>query len=450
MKNILTIAGIISLSTLAFADNEDFSGQILSGQDLSNNSYINTNFSNAELDYTKFSNSTLTGANFTDSTITSANFSGVIGFTEEQLKSTKSYKDKNLRGITLSDNDFSGWDFSGQNLEYSFIHDMTFAGTNFASADLANTQFVDSTLTNADFTNAIVKDTYFNNVTGFTYEQLKSTKSYQDKDLGSIGFSSCYLSGWDFNGQSMSGANLGWATLNDTTFVNADLSDANFFYASMTNVDLRGANVENADFDRATYKNTIMADGVIKGFSMASADDSFSIRKYKSATSDGAKISAKISESDATISGGAKLTLEQGAAFEITNGKTLTVASSASVQIDTDLASSTMFNVDANSGLVFEDGATLVINLIADIAALDDCVFDALLFDKDANIAGVSNFVKGETLFLTINGETYLGDWDYSVDGTSMTISISVPEPSTIAAIFGALAVGLAVYRKRK
>lgn len=366
------------------------------------------------------------------------------------MKSTKSYQDKNLRSVTFSDNDFSGWDFSGQNLEYSFIHDMTFVGTNFANADLTNTQFVDSTLTNADFSNAIVKDTYFNNITGLTYEQLKSTKSYQDKDLGSIGFSNCHLSGWDFNGQSMSGANLGWATLNDTTFVNADLSDANFFYASMTDVDLRGANVENTDFDSATYKNTIMSDGTIKGFSMASADDSFSICKYTPATSEGAKISAKISESDATISGGAKLTLEHEAALEITNGKTLTVAADGSIQIDTDILGSTIFNVDANSGLVFEDGAIFIVNLIADIATLGDCTFDVLLFDKDANIAGVSNFVKDETLFLTINGKSYSGEWDYSVDGTSMTISISVPEPATIAAIFGALALGLAAYRKRK
>ena len=84
----ILFAGIISLSTLAFADGEDFSGQILWGQDFSNNSYINTNFSNSELNYSDFSKSTLTGANFTDSIIESAKFSEVIGFTEEQLKST--------------------------------------------------------------------------------------------------------------------------------------------------------------------------------------------------------------------------------------------------------------------------------------------------------------------------------------------------------------------------
>lgn len=84
----ILFAGIISLSTLAFADGEDFSGQDLTGKDFSNTSYINTNFSNSELNYSDFSKSTLTGANFTDSIIESAKFSEVIGFTEEQLKST--------------------------------------------------------------------------------------------------------------------------------------------------------------------------------------------------------------------------------------------------------------------------------------------------------------------------------------------------------------------------
>lgn len=450
MKNIIAFAGIISLSTLAFADNEDFSGQILQGKDFSNNSYINTNFSNSELDYSDFSDSTLTGANFTDSTITSADFGGVIGFTEEQLKSTKSYKDKNLRGVTFSDNDFSGWDFSGQNLEYSFMHDMTLVGTNFANADFTDVQFVDSTFTNADFTNAIVKGAAFHNATGLTYEQLKSTKSYQDKDLGSIVFYGCNLNGWDFSGQSMSEASLRWTTLKNASFVNADLSDADFSNASMTNVDFRGANVENTDFDSATYKNTIMSDGVIKGFSMASAGDSFSIGKYTPAASGGAVISAKISESDATISGGAKLTLEQGAAVEITNGKILTVASDGSIQIDTDLSNSTIFRVDANAGLVFEDGATLIVNLLVDIATLGDCTFDVLLFDKDANVAGVSNFVKDKTLLLTINGESYTGEWDYTVDGDSLKISLNIPEPATYAAIFGAAALAFAAYRRRK
>ena len=451
MKHTLLFAGIISLSTLAFADDEDFSGQILWEKDFSNNSYINANFSNSELNYSKFSNSTLTGANFTDSTITNVNFSGVIGFTEEQLKSTKSYKDKKLRSVTFSDNDFSGWDFSGQNLEYSFMHDMTLVGTNFANADLTDVQFVDSVFTNADFTNAKVKNTSFYNATGLTYEKLKSTKSYQDKDLGSIGFYDGNLNGWDFSGQSMSEANLGWTTLKNATFVNADLSDAYFYHANMTNVDFRGANVEGTDFDNATYKNTIMSDGVIKDFSMASTDDNFSIGKYTPASSGGAVISAKISESDATISGGAKLTLEQGAAFEITNGKTLTVASDGSIQIDTDLLGSTVFNIDGNAGLTFEDGAILTVNVVDTIVAGESYTFTVISFDADSVLVGSSELVKDKTLLLTVNGESFAGAWDYVINGNSLSISISnIPEPATYAALLGGLAIAFAFMRRRR
>ena len=38
------------------------------------------------------------------------------GFTREQLYSTASYQQRNLRGIGLSFNDLTGWDFSGQDL----------------------------------------------------------------------------------------------------------------------------------------------------------------------------------------------------------------------------------------------------------------------------------------------------------------------------------------------
>ena len=270
---------------------------------------------------------------------------------------------------------------------------------------------------------------------GFTEKQLKKTKSYQEKDLSGINFSNNDLSGWDFNGQNLTSANFEYTTLNGSDFTNADL---------------RGATLAEID-GTPIYKNTIMSDGVIKGFPMASADDNFSIGKYTPAASGGAVISAKISESDATISGGAKLTLEQGAAFEITNGKTLTVAADGSIQTDTDLLGSTVFNIDGNAGLTFEDGAILTVNVVDTVVAGEAYAFTVISFDADSVLAGLSELVKDNTLLLTVNGESFAGAWDYVINGNSLSISISnIPEPTTFAAIFGGLAILLAFAKRRR
>lgn len=258
------------------------------------------------------------------------------------------------------------------------------------------------------------------------------------------------MSGWNFNGQNLTSASFNSATLKNTDFRNANLTSTNLTNTNFTGADLRGANVENTDFSKSFIKNTIMSDGVIKNFSMKSAADNLTIRAHESLAR-ASVISAKISESDAAISGGAKLTLEQGAAFEITNGKTLTVASDGSIQIDTDLLGSTVFNIDGNAGLTFEDGAILTVNVVDTVVAGEAYTFTVILFDADSVLAGLSELVKDNTLLLTVNDESFAGAWDYVINGNSLSISISnIPEPATYAAIFGGLALLLAFAKRRR
>ena len=95
-----------------------------------------------------------------------------------------------MRGIGLSGNDLSGWDFSGQDL----------TGANFAA----------STLTNANLAGAMVTGASFaEHIDGFTKEQLYSTASYQQRNLRGIGLSDNDLTGWDFSGQDLTGADFG-------------------------------------------------------------------------------------------------------------------------------------------------------------------------------------------------------------------------------------------------
>jgi uncharacterized protein YjbI with pentapeptide repeats len=135
----------------------DFSGWDFTGQDLTGAS---------------FSSSNLTGANLTGATVTGADFAGttslnrmtgtVHGFTKEQLYSTASYQQKNLRGINLGGgrhpfdegNDLTGWDFNGQDLAFATIGSSTLTDINLGGANLLNAWLNGSTLTGANLTAA--------------------------------------------------------------------------------------------------------------------------------------------------------------------------------------------------------------------------------------------------------------------------------------------------------
>ncbi|WYJ07607.1 pentapeptide repeat-containing protein [Opitutia bacterium KCR 482] len=450
--------------------------QISSTKSYKDKNFAGTNFTNVDLSGVDlqgqdFTNAILASADFSNAEIGSANFSNTIanGFTESQFASTKNYADGNLQGVILAGNNLSGWnfaekdlsgagfenaditnaDFASANLSNTTLNGLTFAqfektstykndklgglnlsnndlsGWNFAEKNLLGTNFTDSKIAGADLTAV----TYY----GFDKAQLYATASYKNGDLSNTNLSDNDFSGWSFKKQNLQNADLTLAVLDDTDFSGADL---------------RGASFDKKPDGSPIYKNTIMSDGVIKNFSMASAAESFSIRKYVSSARSSA-IFAKISESDATISGGAKLTLDQGAAFEITNGKTLTLASDGQLLINTDSAGSTIFKVDANSGLVFEDGAILTVNIVDDITTRDAFTIALISFEDDSLISGFNNFVKDESLILTINGEKYDGAWDYIVKGSGLYISVNVPEPATYAAVFGAIALAFAAWRRR-
>ena len=313
-----------------------------------------------------------------------------IAFRKEQLCSTKSYKDKMLDGITVSETNFANIDFKGVSLKNTTFYAMNFSNANFSNANLSGAK----------------------------------------------------ISGFDQSASRYAGV----YSLKNAVFFNADLTNAELSGGILENVDFRGANMANTKIgESVSYKNTIMSDGVIKNFKADSASDIY-ICKYTPAEN-GEMISAKIAEEDATLNG-SRLMLGQGAFLEITNGKTLTVASE--IQIDTDLGGSTIFKVDGNAGLTFEHNAKLTVNLIGDISEDDAYTFTAMTFEDDSRIAGLENLLKDGNLFLTVLGKKFNGSWDYAIKGNNLLISINVPEPATVAAIFGAVALALAVYRRRR
>ena len=472
----------------------------LSGINLGHNYLGGWNFSGQNLTSAYFGWANLKNTDFTNATINGASFNGVNNFTEAQLKSTKSYQEKNLSGINLGYSlDLSGWDFNGQNLTSAYFYsstlanadftnanltsarldsatltDMDFsnmtikdgsfwgatlANVDFTNADLTSTSFDKATLTNVDFTNANLTSTIFYNATltnvdftnatlkkagfegtvskGFTEAQLKSTKSYQEKDLTRIRLSHNDLSDWDFSGQNLQNSQFSYTTLSNVNFKQADL---------------RGVNLTGITGSPNT-QNTIWTDGSIKDFAMESVDDSLTIRAYVPATSGGAMINAKIVD-DASISGGAVLTLEQGAVLEIASGKTLSVLDNSEIIFNVDAAASdaTKILLGENSKLVFGSDSKIIVNLDGVISPDDSYALSVIEVAADACIS-VADAISKDNLVLNVNGEAYDSDkWGFNFDPTTgaLTINVNVPEPTTVAAIFGALALAFAVYRRRR
>ena len=493
----------------------DFSGQNLTSAYFYNSTLANADFTNANLTSARFDNVTLTDIDFANATVKNTSFSGGKGFTETQLKSTKSYQEKDLSGINLFRHELSGWNFSGQNLtssifqkstltntdfsnanltsawfmgailtdtnfrnanltsarfEEATLTDMdfsnmtikdvwfwgatlanvdftnadftstTFQGTtltdvNFTNANLTSTIFYDATLTNVDFTNATLKKVGFEGTVskGFTEAQLKSTKSYQEKDLTRIRLSNNDLSGWDFSGQNLQNSQFSYATLSNVNFKQADL---------------RGVNLTGITGSPNT-QNTIWTDGSIKDFAMESVDDSLTIRKYTPTTSGGEMISAKISESDATVSGGATLKLDTGARLDVVNKKTLTIAENGVLIIDTAVSDPTQIYIESLAGLVID--GKLTVNITESLLDNVEYQFDLISFEDDSKVSNLKDLKPDESIYLTIKGKTFNGYWSCVINENKFTIlATQVPEPAAVAAIFGALALGLAVCRRRK
>ena len=241
----------------------DYTNSNFASANLTNASFIDAtlsgaNFTNANLNYVSFVDALLDGADFTNSIITNTNMGKVVvrGFTKEQLYSTASYKNKDLTGIWLANNNLKDWNFAGQNL--------------------TNVSFYSSDLTDANFTDSIITGTDFWRISSLTEHQFYSTLSYKIKNLSGINMEANVLSGWNFSGQNLTNANFDSAKLIGTNFAGANLTNVNFAYADLsganfagatfnnttltdvyiTNTDFRGANMESI-IGTLTYKNTI-------------------------------------------------------------------------------------------------------------------------------------------------------------------------------------------------
>ncbi len=157
------------------------------------------------------------------------------GFTKEQLYSTASYLRKDLSSVGLGSNDLSGWDFGGFNL--------------------TRTSFNGSTLLNTNFADAIVDRGIFDRATprGFSYEQLASTATFQQRNLVGMSFSENDLTGWNFSVQNLRQSQISQSNLTRANFSDADLTNVSFVLSSgIDTADFSDAIVNGAHFALTT------------------------------------------------------------------------------------------------------------------------------------------------------------------------------------------------------
>ena len=417
MKKYITILSTIT-AVVAFADNENYDGQDVSGsfsdRSMKNSSWrgCTTNVKPLNFTYCDLSNAVFDDAKI-NAWFGSADLTGA------------SFVRADLTVKPEANSNGTGFDFATlKNVDFT---DANLSGVNFQGADVLN----------ANFTNAIINNTDFGETYGvhnFVRDQLYSTKSYKEKNLTGIIFGQKDLSYWDFSHQNLQNSKIRIANLNNTNFTGADF---------------RGASIASTE-GSAIYKNTIGTDGVITNFSMTSVDGSLTIRAYVPATSGGAMINAKIAD-DASISGGAVLTLEQGAVLEIASGKTLSVLDDSEIIFNVDASTdATKILLGENSKLVFGSDSKITINLDGVASPDDSYTFSVIESAAGAQVMGTDS-LKKENVILNVNGETFdSSKWTLDFDSStgSFNINVNVPEPAEYAAILGAIAIAFALKRR--
>jgi len=367
----------------------------------------------------------------TCSSLSTINFSSST-LTKEQLYDTASYKNKDLSGINFSNLVLSEWDFTGQNLSNAVFTNAKCYPISSADPDKQSV-----------FTDAIIngiKDSFL------TYNQIITTASYKQRDLSNTNICVAFEYIGNTSYLDFSNMNLMNAILRGYADGSIPAASQNF-----TNSDIRGAIFSGKNREDHLY-NTIDTDGVIKNLYMTSNRDNLIIRKYIPVTEDGEVISAKFATTG-KIEGGATVTLKEGALAEITDNATITFASDSSLIIETSANNDTIFQVNSGN-LVFEEGANLTINILtvnmlSDFVSLDEPInLNVIEWNDTVTLAGMEEVMKNANVEIKLNGETISG-WTLGTDGSSLILTI-VPEPSTYVAIFGAIALGFAMYRRRK
>lgn len=401
---------------------------------------VNCNFSRSSLQNANFKDADLTGSDFDSADVSGADFTDAIindvwmdssNFTSQQLESTKSYKQKDLSGVTMR-----------------YLDNISFEGKDLSGFDFSGARFDRVNFRNAILEDAIINDVYFYAGSAdkdITLAQVMQTKSYKDKDLSGATFNYTVFENADFSGFNMQRTMFGSSASNLFKNVN------------FTNADLRGAGgLERGGWDTAIFKNTILKDGSITALEMDSPDDYILVREYKYTDSYGT-IYAKFAE-DASISGGANLILDKKAHLMVNEAVTVNIGDGGIVSYNMDVANTedeSYIYVLEGGDLNFAEGSILNINVDGYLEAYADYYKYVLYADNTSTLseiyADIVKLCEAGNVYFTNNGDDFIGDWAFFTKGKWLVVSYTaIPEPAACAAILGAMVLAFAAYRRRK
>lgn len=264
---------------------------------------------------------------------------------------------------------------------------------------------------------------------------VNANRVYVQSNTGSLTFNGTKVSA---NAVSTSGAMSGITakdftltlkgnstlTLTDSSIKYGNYSANSQFHGKIIVQD--GSKIESTN---SKYKLFTASDITVSGANSAITTAAV-LSKSTITLADGAKISSStVSANDIVV--GANSQLQSS---EISAANSLTVNATSTV-----LASNINFN-------------KLTIAFNEDFASGEESTFDLSdIFGASTSVALSALENANAFTVMGTNGEWSLAATNVGEDGTvSFTIGAQVPEPASVAAIFGALALGLAMYRRRK
>ena len=153
-----------------------------------------------------------------------------------------------------------------------------------------------------------------------------------------------------------------------------------------------------------------------------------------------------VSKNEISIDSGAKIKADKVSASDIFVGSDSSLAATTSMKVENLLSVASDSTVSAED-ISFEK---LQVSFSKDLFEGSDENFNfADIFGENAGI--VLSALEGGKEFTVIdaNGNEYAAEFDETGGGV-IHIGGQIPEPSTYAAIFGALALAFAAYRRRK
>ena len=425
----------ISISNSSFRGNvnrTDFTNTTLDNVEFSGLVY-QSDFTNATLNNVSFKS--LIETDLTDAIIENVTFSIDENFEREWLYSTKSYKDKNLIGITLLGTashyiDLKGWDFEGQHLINAKLLYVTYIG-NLKNAIIHNSEIILAPISYDEAHNMGEFDYYHKNL------DLRGTSILTYWPAGGAG-GTPKLKQDSIVGQNIIKRN---GEIFNFQMNNSEFSIHKYIPASEDGEMISAKLTEDAAMSGNSVLN-LEEDAILQIYDVGSfiMSDNSTLNLEKGSILQIRNLRRKFIMSDNSV-----LNLKEGAMLEIADNAEFTIGEGASIILNTDKDSSTNMRVTRNSVLTFEKGSILEINLECDVATQDTLQIVLMDFERGSLLEGLDAFVKDETIFLNVNGSKWLGEWDYALENNQMILSVAIPEPSAFAAIFGALALGLAL-----